>query len=259
MSFGLLSTQLSFQQHILGRGDATALLAGSAERRALGLAIYANAYRQRLVDALADTFAKTCAVLGAEAFEATALAFVAGQPPTHQNLREFGAGFAAHLRETLPDRPQAAELAQLDRALRRAFDGADSAVLGGAELGAVPSEAWGALRLTPVPTALLLRFEHNTVAMWQALDDDHPPPPAQRGDVAVDWLIWRKELQPHFRSLVPTEAALLRAMLAGSSFAAACEQAAGESDDDITPLIGQCLRVWVDDGVLSGVVLPSAD
>lgn len=260
MSFSVLSTQLSFQQHMLGHGDATPLLAGSAERRALGLAIYANAYRQRLVDALADTFAKTHAVLGDEAFEAAALAFISGHPPTHQNLREFGAGFTEHLRATLPEQPQAAELAQLDRALRRAFDGADSAVLGATELGAVPPEAWGSLTLTPVPTALLLRFEHNTVAVWQAIDDDdHAPPPAQRGDMAVDWLIWRKELQPHFRSLVPAEAALLRAMLAGASFAEACEQAAGESEDDITPLIGQCLRVWVDDGVLSGVVLPPAD
>lgn len=261
MSFSVLSTQLSFQQHMLGRGDANSLLAGSPERRALGLAIYANAYRQRLVDTLADTFAKTRDTLGAEAFEAAALAFVAGHPPTHQNLREFGAGFAKHLRETLPEQPQAAEIAQLDRALRRAFDGPDSAVLGAADLAAVPPEAWGALSLTPVPTALLLRFEHNTVAVWQALDDDddaHPPPPAERGEVAVDWLVWRKELQPHFRSLVPAEAALLRAMLGGATFAESCEQAASESDDDITPLIGQCLRVWVDDGVLSGVVLPPA-
>lgn len=256
MSLAVLSTQLSFQQHMLGHGDATALLAGSAERRALGLAIYANAYRQRLVDALADTFAKTHAVLGDAAFEAAALAFVAGHPPTHQNLREFGAGFAAHLRASLPDQPQLAELAELDRTLRRAFDGPDSAVLGADVLAAVPPQAWGALTLTPVPTAVLLRFAHNTVAVWQALDDDddaHPPPPTARGDVAVDWLVWRKELQPHFRSLVPAEAALLRAMLAGASFAEACEQAAGESDDDITALIGQCLRVWVDDAVLSGV------
>ena len=256
MSVGVLSTQLGFQQHMLGHGDATPLLAGSAERRALGLAIYANAYRQRLVDALADTFAKTRAVLGAEAFEAAALAFVAGHPPTHRNLREFGAGFAEHLRESLDDRPQLAELAELDRALRHAFDGPDSAVLGAAELAAVPPKAWASLTLTPVPTARLLRFEHNTVAVWQAVDDDdddHAPPPARRGDVAVDWLVWRKELQPHFRSLAPPEAALLRAMLAGASFAEACEQAAGQSNDDITPLIGQCLRVWVDDGVLGGV------
>lgn len=252
----LLATQLGFQRHLLGSGDATALLAGSAERRALGLAIYANAYRQRLVGALADTFATTRARLGEDDFEAAALRYIDANPPTHRNLREFGAGFAEHLRASLPERPQLAELAQLDRALRHAFDGPDSSVLGAAELAAVPPLAWATLTLTPVPTALLLRFEHNTVAVWQALDDDDDaPPPSERSARAVDWLVWRKALQPHFRSLPPAEAALLRAMLAGARFAQACEEAAAVSDDAITPLIGQCLRTWVDDGVLASVAL----
>ncbi len=140
--------------------------------------------------------------------------------------------------------------------MRHAFDGPDSSVLGAAELAAVPPLAWATLTLTPVPTALLLRFEHNTVAVWQALDDDDDaPPPSERSARAVDWLVWRKALQPHFRSLPPAEAALLRAMLAGARFAQACEEAAAVSDDAITPLIGQCLRTWVDDGVLASVAL----
>ncbi len=253
-----LETQHRFQQHLLGLGDATALLAGSAARRALGLAIYTNAYRQRLLGALADTFAKTRARLGEVDFETAALRYIDANPPTHRNLREYGAGFAMHLCETLADHPQAAELAELDRALRCAFDGPDALALDAAALAAVPPPAWATLTLTPVPTALLLTFAHNTVAVWQALDDDdadHPPPIAERGPVAVDWLVWRKELQPHFRSLVPAEAALLRAMLAGECFAAACEQAAAVSGDDISPLIGQCLRTWADDGVLASVAL----
>ena len=54
----LLPLQARFQQHVRGAADATDLIAGSAERRALGLAIYANAYRQRLVEALADAYTK---------------------------------------------------------------------------------------------------------------------------------------------------------------------------------------------------------
>ena len=251
----LLATQLGFQQHLLGAGDASALLAGRTERRALWLAIYANAYRQRLIGALADTFAKTRAVLGEADFEAAALRYIDANPPTHRNLREFGHAFAEHLRIALPARPQLAELAQLDRALRRAFDGPDSAVIGAAELAAVPPPAWATLTLTPVPTALLLRFEHNTVAVWQALDDDMAPPPAEHSAAAVDWLVWRKALQPHFRSLAPAEATLLRAMLAGARFAEACELASAGSDEDLTPVIGQCLRTWLEDGVLGAVRL----
>ena len=251
----LLQLQIRFQQHMLGSADASALLTGSTERRALGLSIYAHAYRQRLVDALADAHAKTRAVLGTQAFEATALRYIAGHPPTTRSLRWFGSGFADHLRSALPQQPQLAELAQLDWALRSAFDGPDSALLAVTDLAAVSPLAWATLRLTLVPTTELLRFEHNTVAVWQALNDEAPPPAVERGTAAVDWLVWRKGLQPHFRSLQAMEASLLRAMLGGASFAQACDQAPAESDDDSAARIGVCLRQWLEDEVLSGAVI----
>ena len=259
----LLPLQARFQQHLLGEADATDLIAGSAERRALGLAIYANAYRQRLVEALADAFAKTRLLLGEDAFDNAALAYITANPPTTRNLRWYGITFAAHLRAALPRDPDVAELAQLDWALRNAFDGPDSAVLAAADLSGVPPEAWATLRLMLVPTAELLHFEHNTVAVWQALDDDAttPPPARERGAVGVDWLVWRKELQPHFRSLHPVEAALLRAMQAGAAFAQACEQAQQGRvavEDDAAALIGGALRQWLDDGVLREVVMQAA-
>jgi hypothetical protein len=255
MSRALLSVQLTFQQHMLGMSDASPLLHGPIERRALGLAIYAHAYRQRLVEALADAFAKTRAVLGAEAFGAAAVHYINEHPPEARNLRWFGAEFAAHLRCVFPGQAAVAELAQLDWALRQAFDGPDSPVLAAADLASVPAQAWGLLRLEPVPTSTLLRFEHNTVALWQALDDEVDLPAIARGEEAVDWLVWRKQLQPHFRSLHPVEAALLRAMLAGSGFAQACEQAQAATDEDCTQLIGSSLRQWLEDGVLSAVVI----
>ena len=259
MNAGLLPLQTTFQQHMLGAADASALLAGAAERRALGLAIYANAYRQRLVGVLADAFAKTQAVLGAEAFEAAAVHYINEHPPETRNLRWFGAEFAAHLRGVFPAQAVVAELAQLDWALRQAFDGPDSAVLAAADLSAVPPEAWAMLHLKPVPTTMLLRFEHNTVALWQALDDETETPAIVQGEVAVDWVVWRKELQPHFRSLHPVEAALLRAMLGGASFAQACEQAQSQTEEDCTNHIGSGLRQWLEDGVLSAVVMPTVN
>ena len=256
MSTALLPLQATFQQHMLGAADASPLLAGTAEKRALGLAIYANAYRQRLVETLADAFAKTRAVLGSEAFEAAAVHYVNEHPPETRNLRWFGAEFAAHLRGVFPAQAVVAELAQLDWALRQAFDGPDSTVLVAADLAGVLADAWAHLHLTPVPTTALLRFEHNTVAVWQALDDETEPPAIARGEVAIDWLVWRKELQPHFRSLHPVEAALLRGMLGGASFAQACEQAQSQSEEDCTNHIGNGLRQWLEDGVLSAVVIP---
>lgn len=257
MNAALLPLQSTFQQHMLGAADATPLLTGSAKRRALGLAIYAHAYRQRLVEALADAFAKTREMLGAEAFEAAALHYINEHPPETRNLRWFGAGFAAHLRGVFPAQAAVAELAQLDWALRQAFDGADSPVLVAADLAGVAPDAWAHLQLVPVPTTTLLRFEHNTVALWQSFDDETEAPASVQGEVAVDWLVWRKDLQPHFRSLHPVEAALLRAMIGGAGFAQACEQAQSQSDEDCTGHIGGSLRQWLQDGVLSAAVMPA--
>lgn len=257
MNGGLLSVQTLFQQHMLGAADATPLLAGPAERRALGLAIYAHAYRQRLVEVLADAFAKTRGLLGDEAFDAAAVHYVNEHPPETRNLRWFGAEFATHLRSVFPALPAVAELAQLDWALRQAFDGPDSPVLVGADVAGVAPEDWASLRLVAVPTAGLLRFEHNTVAVWQAIDDEAEAPAVVRLEAAVDWLVWRKELQPHFRSLHAVEASLLRAMLAGASFAQACEEAQAQTDEDCTNHIGSGLRQWLEDGVLSELVVPA--
>ncbi len=257
MNTSLLALQASFQQHMLGASDATPQLAGRADRRALGLAIYAHAYRRRLVDVLVDAFAKTQALLGDEAFDAAAMHYVNEHPPETRNLRWYGHEFATHLRRVFPAQAAVAELAQLDWALRQAFDGPDSPVLAAADLAGVAAEAWASLRLVPVPTANLLRFEHNTVAVWQAIDDEADTPAIVHGEAPVDWLVWRKELQPHFRSLHPIEASLLRAMLAGASFAQACEEAQAQTDEDCTNHIGAGLRQWLEDGVLGALVVPA--
>lgn len=258
MSPSLLSVQSQFQQHVLGAGDATPLIAGAAARQQLGLRIYAHAYRQRLLDTLIDSYAKTQAVMGEAAFEAAALAYIAEHPPTARSLRWYGTQFDAHLAAGCSDVPGDAawaELARLDWALRSAFDGPDAEVLDAAALARLAPDAWATLRLVPVPTTQLLAFRHNTVAVWQALDDEQAPPGLQASAVEVDWLVWRKGLQPHFRSLHRAEAALLRAMLDGASFAQACSRAEGLVDGDpddaeVSMLIGGFMRQWLEDQLL---------
>ncbi|MDO9314324.1 MAG: DNA-binding domain-containing protein [Burkholderiaceae bacterium] len=268
MSLSLLSVQLQFQQHMLGVGDALPLIAGDPERQQLGLRIYAHAYRQRLLDTLIDSYEKTLAVMGEAAFESAALAYIAVHPPTTRSLRWYGDGFDAHLAAGGADLPASsawAELASLDWALRGAFDGPDSAVLDASAFAELPPEAWATLSLVPVPTTQLLTLRHNTVAVWQALDDDQPPPDLQASEMDVVWVVWRKGHQPHFRSLHRAEATLLRAMLDGAPFAAACSQAEaavgeervgdGRTDDDMSMLIGGFMRQWLEDGLLARILL----
>ncbi len=258
MSAALLELQARVQQHMMGAADAAALVEGDAAHAAHRLGIYANAYRLRLGDALADAYAKTREFLGSDRFERATLRYIDAHPPTTRSLRWFGDRLADELAQWLPREPAVAELARLDWALRGAFDGPDAAVLDAAALGAIAPEAWGTLRFALHPTARLLVFEHNSVAIWQALDDEAEPPELARGSHPVTWLVWRKGLQPHFRSLHPVEATLLQGALTGTGFAASCERAAaldaGDTPDELQPRIGACLRQWVEDELLSDAI-----
>ena len=261
MSLSVLSMQLQFQQHMLGNADATPLITGTAARQTLGMDIYAHAYRARLLDTLVDAYQKTQAVVGEAAFETAALGYIAAHPPTTRSLRWYGNDFDRHLATHHAEQPAHAEIARLDWALRKAFDGPDADTLAASALSDLPPEAWATLRLVPVPTAELLVFGHNTVAVWQALDDDAVPPSLEASAMAVDWLIWRKGLQPHFRPLHRVEASLLQAMLEGLSFAQACTgaeaiaTAQGHSAEALSTLIGSFMRQWLADHVLARVVV----
>lgn len=253
MSTQLRDCQWQMQQHVLGRADASALIAGDAPHVEQRLHIYVNAYRARLTETLVDSYEKTCQFLGDERFTALAQRYIEASPPLQRNLRAYGEDFANLLSRALPGEPVAAELARLDWALRAAFDGPDGEPLTGASLGAIAPERWPTSRLQLHPTAQFLDFEHNSVALWQAYDDNVPPPMPQHGDVPVTWLVWRKGLQPHFRSLSRFEAVMLRALSDGECFATACEHAAEDNAQDAAQ-IGLCLRRWLEDELLVGIV-----
>ena len=161
-----------------------------------------------------------------------------------------------HLRH--PQDPDIGELAALDWALRRAFDGADATPLGLGALAALEPEAWSRIGFALVPTAVRLTFTCNTLALWQALDDDQPPPTAQPLATASEVLVWRRGHNPHFRSLGALEARALAELQGGSSFAALCELLAAQFEDtDVAVEAGTLLRRWIEEELLAAVVDPS--
>ena len=87
----------------------------------------------------------------------------------------------------------------------------------------------------------------NTVPVWKALDEDRTPPAVASAPAA--WLIWRKDLDPHFRSLDEGEARLLELVGQGATFAELCEsvdpaQAQAEQ-------AAQYLTGWLADGLIT--------
>jgi hypothetical protein len=101
-----------------------------------------------------------------------------------------------------------------------------------------------------------LAMRHNTLQRWHALDDERPVPDAEPLPAPGWVLVWRRDDRPHFRSMAAPEAWAVRQLLAGQPWVALCEGLAEAwPDQDATTLAAQCLRRWVDEGVLAEAVM----
>ena len=237
-----------------GAGVASLVRERQGVDNAQRLGIYHNAYRVRLADVLADSFAKTCLYMGSDTFAEHATAFAVTHPPLARSLSRYGTDLPAYLTGLYPDNPELPELAQLDWDLRTRFDGADVAALDAQTAQAATDDgqapAWLGWQ-APLHPSLVMRSIHTNVAqLWRAMDADADVPPVQQWAEERFLAVWRKGLQPHFQSLDADEAAFLQCLLAGQSVGAAANALAGTAVLPYPQRLGGWLQAWLNDGVL---------
>jgi hypothetical protein len=249
----LAELQRAFRAHI-ERGEG-AINDGVPPDARRGLAVYRHAYRANLVACLADTFEKTAAWLGEDAFEAAALEHLAGHPPTSWTLNAYGQGFDDTLEGLYPADPEVAEIAWLDWSLRRAFDGPDSDVQVPADLARTD---WDRAVLRLAPTLTLRRTRTNAAALWSAMAAGESPPAVAHPAGAVGLAVWRHGLSPRFRSLSETDYRALDQALAGAPFAMICERLADDalSGEDAAAFAGGLLSGWLAEQIVIGADPP---
>ena len=67
-------------------------------------------------------------------------------------------------------------------------------------------------------------------------------------------MVWRRELQPHFRTLEAGEDQALLTLHAGGKFTDLCaELAASLTPEDAAARAGRWLRRWTDEALLAGL------
>lgn len=238
------------QRHFADQVLAGALPQATPDDPVTGrLPIYHHAYRARLAEVLADTYAKTFLYMGSDSFDVHARAFAVAHPPQTRSLNRYGEGLVEALRVQYPDNPELHELAQLDWDLRTRFDSADVPTLETA--AAQASDTWTTRPGVLHPSALLRTITTNVVGVWNAIHTDDDVPEAVALSAPATLLVWRKGHQPHFRTLDTAESAWVQAMHAGASVHDACAALLGSGlwKGDPT-VLGGWLAQLLDDGLV---------
>jgi hypothetical protein len=251
----LAQVQGDFQEYLL-RGDRAieAHVLGSARVPvATRLSIYGGAYGSRLSEALATNFPALAQLLGEADFQVLAAAYVGAHDSPYFSIRYYGDHLAQFLAgdAQYAGAPVLAELARWEWMLGKVFDAADAVPLTHEALARVRPEQWAQLRFVFHPSLQRLELHWNAPQIWQAATEEADPPPASFTRQAQPWLAWRQELTTYFRSLPPSEAAVLDAARSGWPFgelcALLCEQV-GEADAPLQA--ATMLRGWVAAGLI---------
>ena len=273
---------LDGNERMLGRVAGTARV--SAEKR---LAIYYDAYRLRLLEALTSNYPVLRAWIGDEQFENAGIAYLAAHPSRHFSIRYFGHSLPEYLASTEPwnGRPYLAEMAALEWALSEAFDAEDRAAIRPDDMAHVPVDAWPGMRLQLHPAARRLNLHWNVPAIWKAIGQtleaggntascrgetsatpstgkeqpveataatDVPTP--REAEFPQAWLIWRQDLRTWFRSLSVDEAWAFDTAVAGENFAAICEGLCEWIDaQNVARQAAGLIKQWMIDGVVAGI------
>lgn len=254
---GLADQQRALQRAIASGHEAGPLLRSLPDREPL-LRVYQHAYTARLIGALRDNFGVLPQVMGDEAFDALASAYVAAHPSRHASIRWFGDKLPEFMRESeaLVPHPALVDLARMEWALRSAFDAANGGTLDPASLAAITADQWPRLTFIALPSVQLLAMQWAIEPVWRAMqsadaDSGEEPQLPEPVEHEHALLIWRQGLENRWRSIDTMQADLLRAAMAGSNFGELCELAATQvGEQQAAAAAVGALQSWLADGLL---------
>ena len=256
----LLSTQRALQNYLLSSNTSEspavdALVVESEQVSRSGrLHIYANAYRSRLVEALAVDFGVLHAYLGDDAFSDLIHAYIEKHPSPYFSLRNVGIELPNFLQTTAPyaEHIELYELAIFEWALCHAFDATDAIDIDATFFSTLPPEQWADLTLNFLPSLRLISMRSNAAEIWKSLSADHAPPALDISVQAKSWIVWRRDLKLLFRPLDAVEKAALDVVMRGSNFADMCEVLAGLLPESEVPQRSvTLLQQWLNDGLIA--------
>jgi hypothetical protein len=247
----LAETQALFHEAITGGEPVAperleACFAGTpALPAAERVAIYADMYLWRLVEALRETFPSLARHLGDETFAALAEDYLRRNPSDHHDVARVGRRLAAFLRQFPdPERPDLADLAELEWARQQVFFAPPAQAAGPEAFAGLDAGDFSRTGVSLSPALGLLTLDHDPAPLWRRIEDGEPPAPPSPGPATV--AVWRSGFQVFHAALPPDEAGALERAAAGDSLAAIC--AAFDGRDQPAVAAHAALSSWLAEG-----------
>jgi hypothetical protein len=254
----LAALQTAFQEAILDETDEilAAIMPSRELDSAARFAIYADAYRSRLAEFLANDYPVLHLVLGDEGFGMLAAAYIDSTPSVHRNARWYAHALPDFMRAHAPwcDTRIFIDLARFERALSDAFDAADTPGLDAAALGSIAPDEQPRLSFTFAPSVALLTLRQGTTACYEtAIENQAASLPETAEEETI--LIWRSaEQEPFYRALEEDEALAFAAATSGASLEEICGLLSlrNEAETAASHAAGFLLH-WFADGLVTGL------
>ena len=213
----------------------------------LGMAIYQNAYRSRLIAALETSYERTGRWVGEAAFTAAACHCIIAHPPTGWTLDSYGDRFPGLLAELFAGDPEVAELAWLEWQMQQAFAAPDRPELTApalAEAGLAEAD-WETVRLSMAAGFAAREVTQDCAGLWQAMSGDLPTEFALHPVLPGILVVWRKGFSPHYRVLGREEFAALDCLADGAPFGEAAQRAGDPAQ------FGGWFAQWLSEGLFA--------
>lgn len=209
-------------------------------------AVHRNNVAASLIDALADTFPVTQALVGEAFFRAMARLFVHAEPPRSRVLAFYGEsfpGFVAHF-PPAASVPYLADVARLEMLRVHAYHAADDAPLSAASIAELLADAdrLPDLRIAFHPSLGLLRAQYAVVSLWAA-HQDITELASVDPQVPENALVVRPALDVEVLRLDAGAGDFIAQLLRGESLGGAAEQVARTHPDfDLASILGLLIQ-----------------
>lgn len=248
----------TFYQFILGNDTdiQSVIVSDSKGSAADRMAIYKNAYIYRLIDVLFDDFPTLQQILGDKIFFNMAENYLKKYPSSSYTVRDLGLNLATFLTETRPysNHPYLTEVAEFEWQKGKTFDGLDASIFSQTDFNQLDLAQLPLARFVFQPTVKRLLFTYDVPQIYQAIQMDSLDKEPSKLIHPMAWVMWRKDLNPHWMSLdVDADWALQQAML-GNDFNSICEGLRQWIDEEHIPnRAASFVRTWLDEKMLHSI------